>query len=56
MTDDELREAVAEFWTIDDIRPAFIHALLGPEQAANWEHDEKGRSMLPAWLLSAHLD
>lgn len=56
MTDDELREAVAEFWTIDDIRPAFIHALLGPEQAANWEHDEKGRSKLPAWLLSAHLD
>ncbi|MBA8961167.1 SAM-dependent methyltransferase [Rhodococcus percolatus] len=56
VTDDELREAVAEFWTIDDIRPAFIHALLGPEQAANWEHDEKGRSMLPAWLLSAHLD
>ena len=56
VTDDELREAVAEFWTIDDIRPAFIHALLGPEQAASWEHDEKGRSKLPAWLLSADLD
>ncbi|MEE2030917.1 class I SAM-dependent methyltransferase [Rhodococcus chondri] len=56
VTDDELREAVAEYWIIDDICPAFIHALLGPEDAANWQRDDKGRSMLPAWLLSAHRD
>ncbi|SMG13591.1 Thiopurine S-methyltransferase (TPMT) [Rhodococcus rhodochrous J3] len=54
VTDDELRDAVAEFWTVDDVRPAFIHALLGDEEAAVWQHDDKGRSMLPAWLLSAH--
>ncbi|MBS9372154.1 class I SAM-dependent methyltransferase [Rhodococcus sp. B50] len=54
VTDDELREAVAEYWTVDDLRPAFVHALLGERDAAMWQRDEKGRSMLPAWLLSAH--
>jgi hypothetical protein len=56
VTDDELREAVAEYWIVDDIRPAFIHALLGSEDAAIWQRDDKDRSMLPAWLLSAHRD
>ena len=26
VTEDELREAVSKYWTIDNIRPAFIHA------------------------------
>ncbi|MEU5844570.1 class I SAM-dependent methyltransferase [Rhodococcus sp. NPDC047139] len=55
VTDEELRETVAEFWVVDDVRPAFVHALLGEQDGANWERDDKGRSMLPAWLLSAHL-
>lgn len=56
VTDDELREAVAERWVVDEVRPAFIHALLGADEAAMWQRDDKGRSMLPAWLLSAHRD
>src|SRR6516165_9849270 len=26
VTEDELRECVSKYWTVDDIRPAFIHA------------------------------
>lgn len=54
VTDDELRAAVSEFWVVDDLRPAFIHALLRPDEISNRQRDAKGRAMLPAWLLSAH--
>ncbi|WP_167759627.1 class I SAM-dependent methyltransferase [Mycobacterium sp. PS03-16] len=63
--EDELREAVSAYWTVDDIRPAFIHAnpMPGPPPGApvdmpppNFEFDEKGRIKLPAFLLSAHKD
>lgn len=58
--EDELRAAVGQYWEIDEIRPAFIHANV-PQQIPNMEsefppheRDEKGRMKLPAYLLSAH--
>jgi SAM-dependent methyltransferase len=54
----ELREAVSRHWTVDDIRPAFIHAnaLAMPGIAADtpYDRDEKGRLKFPAFLLTAH--
>jgi SAM-dependent methyltransferase len=55
----ELRSAVSAHWTVDDIRPAFIHANMPSGPGAPFElpphdHDEKGRMKLPAWLLTAH--
>ncbi|ADG97476.1 Methyltransferase type 12 [Segniliparus rotundus DSM 44985] len=62
--DTELRELVSKYWTVDEIRPAFIHANLDwanmhdalPEGVVFPEYpkDEKGRSKAPAWLLRAH--
>jgi SAM-dependent methyltransferase len=54
----ELREAVSRHWTVDDIRPAFIHAnaLAMPGITADtpYDRDEKGRLKFPAFLLTAH--
>jgi SAM-dependent methyltransferase len=56
---DELRAAVSQYWEIDEIRPAFIHANIPPAPAdsdvpmTEHERDEKGRQKLPAYLLSA---
>lgn len=55
----ELRDAVAAHWTVDDVRPAFIHANMPSGPGAPFElppHDldEKGRMKLPAYLLTAH--
>lgn len=61
VTEDELRSAVAKYWSVDGIEPASIHALAGqvrgddevvpmPQLAT----DEKGRLVFPAYLLSAH--
>ena len=58
----ELREVVGAYWTIDEIRPARIHANV-PENfpdfagfAGSDVRDEgNGRKSAPAWLLSAHL-
>jgi hypothetical protein len=58
--EDELRDAVASHWRIDEIRPAFIHANMPPAPPDSdipmpeHERDEKGRMKLPAYLLSAH--
>jgi SAM-dependent methyltransferase len=57
VTEDELREAVSKYWEIDEIRPAFIHANMPdipgmPE--LTFEFDEKGRRLMPAFLLTAH--
>lgn len=53
----ELRAAVEKYWEIDEIRPAAIHANM-PQfpDLPPWPHprDEKGRVMMPAYLLSAH--
>ena len=63
VTEDELREVVAKYWVIDEIRPARIHAnvpdsfLAGVEAFAGADiRDEgNGRKSMRAWLLSAHL-
>lgn len=54
--EDELREAVSKYWEIDEIRPAFIHANMPPDVPGveSFDTDEKGRTKLPAFLLSAH--
>jgi SAM-dependent methyltransferase len=53
----ELREAVGMYWTIDDVRPAFIHAAV-PNipgiPVPPHDRDEKGRMKMPAFLLTAH--
>jgi SAM-dependent methyltransferase len=55
----ELRAAVGKYWQIDEIRPAFIHANMpaGPDAPFPLpprDHDDKGRMMMPALLLTAH--
>ncbi|BCI55597.1 SAM-dependent methyltransferase [Mycolicibacterium litorale] len=54
----ELREAVSRHWTVDDIRPAFIHAnapaMPGVPAEVPYDRDEKGRLKFPAFLLTAH--
>jgi SAM-dependent methyltransferase len=60
VSEDELRAAVSRYWEIDEIRPAFIHANIPPESQRGeqpmppHDRDEKGRMMLPAFLLAAH--
>ncbi|KUI33179.1 SAM-dependent methyltransferase [Mycobacterium sp. IS-1742] len=54
----ELRDAVSRYWTVDDIRPAFIHAnalqMPGAPVDMPYERDEKDRLKFPAFLLAAH--
>ena len=54
----ELRDAVGNYWEIDEIRPAFIHANTPniPDVPIEMPHDrdEKGRVKMPAFLLTAH--
>lgn len=59
--EDELRDAVSKYWEIDEIRPAFIHANIPPVVPADapfefpqHDRDDKGRMMMPAYLLTAH--
>jgi SAM-dependent methyltransferase len=60
--EDELRAAVGRYWTIDEIRPAFIHANVPPLEMMQdapfamppHDRDEKGRIKFPAFLLTAH--
>lgn len=58
--EDELRDAVSKYWQIDDIKPAFIHANIPPAnpdapfQMPEFDRDDKGRTKLPAYLLTAH--
>ncbi|MGQ4617300.1 methyltransferase domain-containing protein [Nocardia sp. R7R-8] len=62
VTADELREVVSKYWTIDEIRPARIHANLpeewpedAPVRFEGIQDEPNGRKSVPAWLLSAHL-
>jgi 2-heptyl-1-hydroxyquinolin-4(1H)-one methyltransferase len=68
VTEDELRAAVGEYWTVDRVGDSRIAALLPdtgqpmPEVGeevqramAALESDDKGRTLLPAFLLRAHL-
>ena len=57
VTEDELREAVSKYWTIDEIRPAFIHVNVPQIPGVSMpphEFDENGRMKFPAYLLTAH--
>ncbi len=63
VTEDELREVVGAYWTIDEIRPARIHANVAPNfgdgfrdfAGTDIRQEDNGRMSIPAWLLSAHL-
>lgn len=63
VTEDELREVVSKYWTIDEIRPARIHANLPdvvaleglPMPFADLRNEPNGRKSVPAFLLTAHL-
>ncbi len=55
----ELREVVGRYWSIDEVRPAFIHAHVppnveGPSAMPPHERDSEGRIKFPAFLLTAH--
>jgi 2-heptyl-1-hydroxyquinolin-4(1H)-one methyltransferase len=59
VTEDELRDVVSQYWFIDEIRPARIHANVPDDRVAEFPavdlRDEgNGRKSVPAWLLSAH--
>ena len=62
VTEDELRDAVAGYFVIDEIRSAYIHShspqavRVGGVQVEFPPHavDDKGRTKMPAYLLSAH--
>jgi 2-heptyl-1-hydroxyquinolin-4(1H)-one methyltransferase len=59
VTEQELRQVVSKYWTIDDIAPARLHTVL-PEgfSAMPFEdvRDEPNeRKSVPGRLLSAHL-
>lgn len=57
VAEEELRTAVSAYFTIDDIRPAWIHANMpGDAPMPAGERDEKGRAKMPAYLLVAHKD
>jgi 2-heptyl-1-hydroxyquinolin-4(1H)-one methyltransferase len=60
VTEGELRAAVSKYWTIDEIRPARIHAVFpdGFEQffpVTDVRDEANGRKSVPAFLLTAHL-
>jgi SAM-dependent methyltransferase len=60
VSEDELRDVVSKYWTIDEIKPARIHGVF-PEgfetffPVTDVRDEPKGRKSVPAWLLSAHL-
>lgn len=59
VTADELREVVAKYWVIDEIKPARIHAVF-PDEFPGFggvplRGEAGGRKSAAGWLLSAHL-
>jgi SAM-dependent methyltransferase len=56
VSEQELREAVGRYFTVDEIRPAWIHVNTpdGMPVAPDAPRDDKGRPMMGAYLLSAH--
>lgn len=61
VTEDELRAVVSKYWTIDEIRPARIHANFpqntegSPMPFGDLRDEPNGRRSVPAFLLTAHL-
>jgi SAM-dependent methyltransferase len=56
VTKGELRDTVSKHWTIDEIRPAFIHAHAPRTRSDSHKFglDKQGHEKLPAFLLTAH--
>jgi 2-heptyl-1-hydroxyquinolin-4(1H)-one methyltransferase len=60
VTEEELRDVVSKYWTIDEVRPARIHGVF-PEGFEEFfpvidvREEPKGRRSVPAFLLTAHL-
>ena len=56
VSEQELRAAVSTYFTVDEIRPAWIQVTTpdGMPVPADANRDAKGRPMMPAYLLSAH--
>lgn len=55
VTRNELGDAVGRHWTIDEIRPAFIHAYAPQTRSSpRFDLDADGYEKLPALLLTAH--
>jgi 2-heptyl-1-hydroxyquinolin-4(1H)-one methyltransferase len=63
VTEDELRDVVAQYWVVDEVRPARIHANVPDNSVAGFNafagadirNEDHGRKSVGAWLLSAHL-
>ncbi len=58
-TETELRDAVAQLWRVDDIRPAKLYGnadalASAPGLSSHVEHDGEGHFLAPGLLLSAH--
>jgi SAM-dependent methyltransferase len=58
-TETELRDAVAQLWQVDDIRPAKLYGNAGAlapsgDPLPDVEFDGEGHFMAPGFLLSAH--
>ena len=59
LTENELHDAVATLWRVDDVRGAKVYgtddAVGSPDNPlAHLEHDDEGHFMAPGFLLSAH--
>jgi 2-heptyl-1-hydroxyquinolin-4(1H)-one methyltransferase len=50
----ELRAAVEEYWAVETVTHSTITAIVPPEMAERAGKDDRGRSLLPAYLLTAH--
>jgi 2-heptyl-1-hydroxyquinolin-4(1H)-one methyltransferase len=59
VTDEELRKVVSKYWSVDDITPARLYAVLSQGFSAlplgDVRHEPNGRISVPGWLLTAHL-
>ncbi|GBG40651.1 class I SAM-dependent methyltransferase [Mycobacterium montefiorense] len=60
VTADELRDAVSNYWVVDEIRPARIYANL-PDSSpgvgfVGVRNESNGLKSVSAWLLTAHRD
>lgn len=61
VTEDELRDTVAKYWVVDEIRPARLHAKLpdgveGIPGAIGARDEPNGHKSIGGWLLSAHVN
>ncbi|HTY32802.1 class I SAM-dependent methyltransferase [Mycobacterium sp.] len=59
LTEAELRDAVAEQWEVEDVRPAKLYGNAGALGAVGGsvpdvQHDDEGHFLAPGFLLSAH--